>query len=64
LIDVLLAHSVSLADQGMTAMWVQGLDAAPADKSIKLYFKKAQLACSVGLQAILRPLDADNGRAR
>jgi len=40
LIDVLLVHSVSLADQGMTATWVQGLDAAPADKAPKLYSKK------------------------
>jgi hypothetical protein len=40
LIDGLLAHDVSLADQGMTAMWVQGLDAAPADKAPKLYSKK------------------------
>ena|SRR5208283_2535293 len=40
LIDVLLAHSVSLADQGMTATWVQGLDAAPAGKAPKLYSKR------------------------
>jgi len=41
LIDILLAHFVSLADQGMTAMWVQGLDAAPADEALKLYSKNA-----------------------
>jgi len=40
LIDVLLAHSVSLADQGMTATWVRGLDTAPAVKAPKLYSKK------------------------
>jgi hypothetical protein len=42
LIDVLLAHSVSLAEKGIPAMWVQGLDAAPADKTPKLYSKKGR----------------------
>jgi hypothetical protein len=55
LIDVLLAHSVSLADQGIPATWVQGLDAAPADKAPKnCTAKKGWLACAAGVPAILR----------
>jgi hypothetical protein len=53
LIDVLLAHCVSLADQGKTAMWVQGLDAAPADKTLNCTAKKAWLFCVAGVPAIL-----------
>lgn len=35
----------------MTATWVQGLDAAPADKAPRLYSKKAGQACAAGVRA-------------